>query len=186
MKDESKEKASPVLSYFSGSVIVIVGLLVGYHLLVSAWLGPVSGPGEFGDQFGAMNALITGAAFFGLMLSVVIQSRDLRSQTRALELQQEALQLQITEFKEQKEELRRTAEAQEKLAEVMRLQLQAQVLETVVNLKVAAAEAGADGGNSSWGQFKTQQWRAECAALTALTTELGVPAPHFPKEWAES
>jgi hypothetical protein len=145
--EESREKASPVLSYFAGSLIVIIGLLGVYHWLLGVWLGPVEGPGEFGDQFGAMNALITGAAFFGLMLSVMIQSRDLRSQTRALELQQEALQLQITEFKEQKEELRRTAEAQERANNLAELELRADVLKERVAFNLTKMQvAGKAGG----------------------------------------
>jgi hypothetical protein len=114
MKDEREEDRTGVLFRFFGAAIVVIGgLMVFYHWGLNVWLGDsADARSAFGDQYGALNVLITGVAFFGLMLSVAIQSKDLRSQTRALELQQEALKQQIVEFKEQREEMRRTADAQ--------------------------------------------------------------------------
>ena len=148
MKEEDGEKKVAVfLQYFGGALILIVGLMVIYNWALGVWLGPLDGRGEFGDQFGAVNAVLTGTAFFGVMLSVMIQSRDLRSQTRALELQQEALRLQITEFKEQKEEMRRSAEAQEVSNEIERLKIRIEALKQRIGFNlVKYQQAGSEGG----------------------------------------
>ena len=186
VKEDSSGKLDAILKYF-GSALLLVGIFMTVCFFALRAAYPDLGDrGAFGDQFGVVNTLVSGAGFFGLVMSIFLQSRDLNAQTEALKVQQEAIQQQILEFQEQKQEMRRSAGAQEKVAEVMRLQLQAQVLETAVNLKVAASEAGAQSGNNPWGQFRAQKWGTECSALVALAAELGMPPLHFPKEWAES
>lgn len=60
--------------------------------------------GEFGDVYGALNTLFSGLAFSGVIISIVIQSAELRatrkemnSQVLQFELQTEAMQKQVFE-----------------------------------------------------------------------------------------
>jgi hypothetical protein len=81
----------------AGSVFLI--WLVGAFLpaiVSSDW----SVRGQFGDQFGAVNALFSGLAFAGVIYAVLLQRQELELQRRELELT--------------REELRRAAEAQDR------------------------------------------------------------------------
>lgn len=76
--------------------------------------------GQFGDSYGALNALFSGLAFFGLIVALVLQSRDLSTQT-------EALRLQIDEFKAQKHEMAKAADAQIEMTKVEKVKLKIEV-----------------------------------------------------------
>lgn len=127
---ETKEKGhnGDILKYFIGGGIAVIALMILFAWLMH-WVfnGKTESQGQFGDQFGAMNTLFTGLAFFGLVLTIFFQSRDLRAQTRALELQQVALQQQIEEFKAQRDELERSAKAQEESNRLARLNLEVEL-----------------------------------------------------------
>lgn len=105
MKDNSKSDGANIAKIMWGGSLVILALLVLFGLLIHGFINDPAKRGQFGDQFGAVNALFSGLAFLGLIVTIAFQTRDLRLQT-------EALQLQIQEFQEQKEEMRRSADAQ--------------------------------------------------------------------------
>ena len=67
-------------------------------------IGPVQGPGEFGDLFGGTNALFSGLAFVGVVIAILIQSKE-------LELQRKELSQTRVELKGQKEWLEAQARA---------------------------------------------------------------------------
>jgi hypothetical protein len=90
----------------AGGSALVFGLMFVFTLFIGCAIPDSEKRGQFGDQFGAINALFSGLAFLGLIVTIAFQTRDLRLQT-------EALQLQIKEFSEQKEETKRSAEAQE-------------------------------------------------------------------------
>lgn len=60
------------------------------------------GPGEFGDTFGALNALFTGLAFAGVIIAILLQREDIRQQGENLKSQGQALEMELfwrsTEF----------------------------------------------------------------------------------------
>lgn len=85
--------------------------------------------GQFGDAFGALNALFTALAFAAVWASS-------RTQQRELSLQRDALELQRQELQETREELRRTAEAQEKLVAASELASE-RTLRAYVNVESA-------------------------------------------------
>ena len=74
--------------------LLIVGLVVFIWLATSKWIDMtvVSGTdtdqvlaavkGQFGDKFGAANALFSGLAFAGIIITLLLQRRDL-SETRS-------------------------------------------------------------------------------------------------------
>ena len=65
----------------------------------------MSSRGQFGDMFGAINAIFSGLALLGVVYAIFLQSEDLSLQRKELELT--------------REELKRTTEAQEKSGEAL-------------------------------------------------------------------
>lgn len=66
--------------------------------------------GEFGDSFGAVNALFSGLAFAGIIYTILLQRRELQLQREELELT--------------RDELKRSADAQEKSQQELVKQLE--------------------------------------------------------------
>ena len=78
--------------------VIILFILNGtLTLLIKDW----SDRGTFGDQFGAVNALFSGLAFAGLIITILLQRRDLRLQRKDLRMQRKELQLNRQEMEAQ-------------------------------------------------------------------------------------
>lgn len=84
-----------------------IGVGVTTYLLLPDW--PTRG--QFGDVFGAVNALFSGMAFAGLIYAILLQREDLALQRKELELT--------------RQELTRSAQAQEQSELALRAQAQA-------------------------------------------------------------
>jgi uncharacterized membrane protein len=96
------------------SVIIIVGLWsLNFYLLND--IGEVN-RGTFGDMFGSVNALFSGLAFAGIIITILLQRKELA--------------LQRNELVETRHVLKRTADAQEKSEEAM--------IRQADNLKISA------------------------------------------------
>ncbi len=87
--------------------IIIVILLWSVNLIVYLWSAE-DDIGKFGDVFGAVNSLFSGLAFAGIIISILMQSRDLQMQNKQLSLQSKELKLQRKELKLQREEQEQT------------------------------------------------------------------------------
>ncbi len=83
--------------------VVSLWLLVGLGPAVLA--GWPSRAGEFGDMFGAVNALFSGLAFVGVVYAILLQADELRLQREELALQREELRLNRGEMAASREEL---------------------------------------------------------------------------------
>ncbi|SKC53570.1 putative phage abortive infection protein [Ohtaekwangia koreensis] len=57
--------------------------------------------GQFGDMFGAVNALFSGLAFAGIIYTILLQREELKAQREELKLNREELQLTRQEFSRQ-------------------------------------------------------------------------------------
>lgn len=62
--------------------------------------------GQFGDMFGAVNALFSGLAFAGLIITLILQRRELELQRQELALTRKEMEDQTAEFEKQNETLR--------------------------------------------------------------------------------
>lgn len=88
----------------SGGVIwlwLLIPLVVVLWLVIGWWFPGAYGggkPGEFGDRFGAVNALFSGLAFAGLLVAILLQRRD-------LQLQREELRETRAEFERQRHQM---------------------------------------------------------------------------------
>ena len=99
----------------------IIGLWALCWILAILGYGKPSGAGEFGDMFGAINALFSGLAFAGLIFTILLQMEELRAQrvelhqnTQALKDQKEVMGLQKNEMERQAESMKKQWEEMEK------------------------------------------------------------------------
>lgn len=131
--ENERGKGTYLFVFILGLAAVI--LISSFDQVMRKWFGlDYEKSGQFGDQFGAVNALFSGLAFLGLIVTITFQTRDLRLQT-------EALKLQIEEFKEQKEEMRRTAEAQEQANHIKLGEMRLSISRMKVELNFRRAES---------------------------------------------
>jgi hypothetical protein len=98
--------------------------------------------GLVGDTFGAVNALFSGLAFAGLLITLMMQRDELK-------LQREELQLQREEMQQMRAEYARTAKAQEGSEAILRKQTavayfsaELQALSSVVDAHIARSTHG--------------------------------------------
>jgi len=77
---------------------VVIFLWILTWILLSNFIDTPEERGLFGDQFGSINALFSGLAFAGIVLTIYLQKRE-------LELQRKELELTRKELKGQKEQL---------------------------------------------------------------------------------
>lgn len=95
--DEPREKSAmrPTLIVWFGAAIVIWAVSMGIAFCVNDW--PTSG--QFGDSFGAVNALFSGLAFAGIIVALYLQMEELRLQRKELKETKDALHGQLLEMK---------------------------------------------------------------------------------------
>lgn len=100
--DNSKKvRWSPWLLLFPG-VIIFWGLFWA----LSSWMYPeIECRGQFGDSFGAANALFAGLAFAGVIYAIILQKKELGLQRDELGLQRRELEYTRAEIRGQKEQL---------------------------------------------------------------------------------
>lgn len=87
---------------------LIFGSVWFYNHFLSVMTGlpcPAS-EGEFGDQYGALAALFSGLAFWGVIVSLLLQRDDLNMQRKELELQRQEMEDTRKEFARQTELMR--------------------------------------------------------------------------------
>ena len=89
-------------------MLVILAFWVATPLLIPWYTKKPIGPGEFGDMFGAVNALFSGFAFLGIVVAIFLQKNELELQRAELEQtrgelagQREQLELQNATFQQQ-------------------------------------------------------------------------------------
>lgn len=106
--EEKEIKVPNALVWWTGAIIICLGLCAGGFLLTlylsqQPVLFPTKGddcpPALFGDSFGAVNALISGLAFAGMIVTFVLQRYELSMQRKELEAQRQ-------EFSDQNETMR--------------------------------------------------------------------------------
>jgi hypothetical protein len=91
----------------TGAGVCVFVLWLAAWGLIRLWYGAPSGPGVFGDQFGALNALFSGLAFAGVIFAILLQRQELELQRRELELTRQELQGQKKQLEAQNETMRR-------------------------------------------------------------------------------
>ena len=86
------------------AVIIVLSMwLINYYQLKDL---ADTDRGTFGDMFGSVNAIYSGLAFAGIIITIYIQSYELRLQRKELELTREEMQLTREEFSSQNDTMR--------------------------------------------------------------------------------
>ena len=90
-------------------VVFLIVLLIwgGSYLIICSYIEGWPERGQFGDLFGAVNALFSGLAFAGLIITIWLQRRDLQYQREALEQTRQEMQHQTKEFDRHNQTLKR-------------------------------------------------------------------------------
>ncbi len=103
--DSQDKKKTPI-----GTIIVwsIIGVLVVWSLTFVLYLAISNSDerGHFGDMFGAVNALFSGLAFAGLIITLILQRQELGLQREELEQTREEMKNQRAEFEKENEILK--------------------------------------------------------------------------------
>ncbi len=105
-KQNNKETKSRLWIWI---VVAIVGVLALWCLswwLISEYIDPKN-QGTFGDMFGAVNALFSGLAFAGLIITLLYQREELKLQREELQETRKELKGQREEFEEQNKTMKR-------------------------------------------------------------------------------
>lgn len=102
---EQKLDADKIVRY---AIISVVCVLIFWSLtfLLFFLYDDSQTRGQFGDMFGAVNALFSGLAFAGLILTLVLQKTELSLQRRELQLTRDEMANQRDEFSKENETLK--------------------------------------------------------------------------------
>jgi len=131
------------------AVAVVVGLWLA--LGVFAWTR--AEPGQFGDMFGAVNALFSGLAFAGIIVAIWTQSHELALQREQLALQRTELTLTREEMRGQKEQLAAQDRTMQKQAfESTFFALSRRFREMAESLQISDPAEAADSGTRAAGR----------------------------------
>ena len=90
-------------------VLVFVGVIILYAMfwwIVDSSITDAQLRGVFGDKFGAVNALFSGLAFAGLIITLFLQKSELALQREELQLTREEMKSQRSEFVKENETLK--------------------------------------------------------------------------------
>ena len=79
---------------------------VAFSFLIFKCINDWGQRGQFGDLFGVVNALFSGLAFAGLIITIRQQHLDLEYQSQSIAQTKQELENQTREFNEQNETLR--------------------------------------------------------------------------------
>lgn len=115
-------------------LVTLVALLwLGNWYLLSMYIKDGQSRGQFGDQFGSVNALFSGLAFAGLISAIILQKRELTLQREQLELQRDEMResrLQLAEQARIQDESRKVAIARLKI-EALKAEISAIEMESL-------------------------------------------------------
>lgn len=92
--------------FYIGAFIVVLLIFGVSWCLIDVLIDGDEAKGQFGDKFGAINALFSGLAFAGLIVTLIQQKEELSLQREELKNTREELANQSKEFEEQNKIIR--------------------------------------------------------------------------------
>lgn len=104
-KNENKKENTNYLPLILLSIGVVL-LYFSSWLLIGHFINTPEEQGQFGDQFGAVNALFSGLAFAGLIFTIILQKKELSLQREELADTRKELKGQKLQLVEQNKTLR--------------------------------------------------------------------------------
>lgn len=88
------EESDKILRYAAYAVAFIIIVILGTYIFLN---DDLQNRGTFGDMFGFANSLFTGLSFVGLLVTIILQRQDIKSQKQDLDKQNKAIQIQAFE-----------------------------------------------------------------------------------------
>jgi len=105
MDNAKNQEPKPKIIIISLLALVIISILWYFNLSYLQDKG-TDDRGTFGDMFGAVNALFSGLAFAGIIITIYYQSFELKLQRKELELTRNEMELTRNEFVTQNDTIR--------------------------------------------------------------------------------
>jgi uncharacterized membrane protein len=97
-KENDNSSSDKFLNYFIWISIGLTLLAIVFPFLVNLTFNDWSKSGTFGDTYGALNAIFSGLAFAGVIVTILIQRTELKNQRIELSLQRTEMQETRKEF----------------------------------------------------------------------------------------
>lgn len=94
------------LCYMILAILGVILIMVLSFYIIFNNIGTWEKRGQFGDLFGAVNALFSGLAFAGLIITIRQQHKDLEYQRQAIDQTNREMQNQTEEFNQQNETMK--------------------------------------------------------------------------------
>ena len=110
MCNNNKDKEEKKSRLWIWIILAIIGVIAAWAIswwLINRNIDCPTERGTFGDMFGAVNALFSGLAFAGLIVTLLYQKEELKLQREELAQTREELKGQREEFEEQNKTLKR-------------------------------------------------------------------------------
>ena len=153
-EDKSRRKSWQI----AFPLVVVVVLLWGANYLVTYLTRNYECSGQFGDSFGAVNALFSGLAFSGLIFAIWLQSRELHTQQKTLltqinelaatrvllDLQKKEMELSTKALQETAKSQQETVSLQQATAKAMERAAEAQERAVQVNIDTSLIQQAVD------------------------------------------
>ena len=79
-KKSGNDSSKEMQKYSIIGVGLVLILWIGSWILINCQTWSQEMKGQFGDMFGAVNALFTGLAFSGVIVTIILQSKELKLQ----------------------------------------------------------------------------------------------------------
>ena len=93
--------------YMMWACIIVLLIMVVAYIVISCSFSDMAKRGQFGDMFGALNALFSGLAFAGLIITIRQQHVDLDYQWQTVKQTNDEMERQTKEFEIQNRTLKR-------------------------------------------------------------------------------
>ena len=106
-KHNNKETKSQLWIWIIIAIVGVIALWGLSWILIDKYIDSPTDQGTFGDKFGAVNALFSGLAFAGLIVTLLYQKEELKLQREELAQTREELKGQREEFEEQNKTMKR-------------------------------------------------------------------------------
>ena len=126
-KPEDIPKSRSVYPLLLGIVIIVLLIWVVYALTLLHSEYKLAECGQFGDMFGAVNALFSGLALAGVIVAILLQKDELA--------------LQRKELKDTREEMKRSTKAQDESQKALNKQVDLQILSTRISALSACLDS---------------------------------------------
>jgi hypothetical protein len=98
MSQEHNNDSDNFLIIFSVISVILIIITIAFPIAINSYFNDWSKSGTFGDTFGALNALFSGLAFTGVIVTILIQRTELKNQRTELQLQRTEMQETRKEF----------------------------------------------------------------------------------------